>query len=377
MYIQALFLFLPVMAAQALDIHIPVRTRRTSNDSKPLNPQDFLARYGYMSQKHRSAEDMVEAIKLMQSFYHIPITGVLDNKTLEMMSKPRCGCPDIQPPTTRLPLMPDNPAAYTLGPAWKTKHLTWTIYRYYYNTRKITERDQKDAMDRAFKEWAKYAPLFFTYVDKDADLTIGFHQGDHNDGSDFDGRGTNLAHAYDPPDGRIHFDSEEDWVLSSNDGTELFTVAAHEIGHALGLGHSTVEYSLMGPVYTGFDEEFELHADDIRGIQLLYGRRQTSRTTASLPINPTNKPVEACDTNFDATVRGHDEYLYAFHGKKVYKIGDTGLMREDSIDRVFPGAPYNIDAAFRHPRTRQVVLLKGARMWLFNWFTLDPSYPNI
>ncbi|KAL5016227.1 hypothetical protein ScPMuIL_005816 [Solemya velum] len=366
------------MAAQALDIHIPVRTRRTSNESKPLNPQDFLAKYGYMRRSSRSPEDLAESIKLMQTFYHIPITGVLDNKTIEMMSKPRCGCPDIDPPTTRSPLLPDNPAAYTLGPAWKTKHLTWTINRYYFNTRKITERDQKDAMDRAFKVWAKYAPLSFTYVDRDADLTIGFHQGDHNDGYDnrFDGPGNVLAHAFYPPDGRIHFDLTEDWILSSDDGIEMFTVAAHEFGHALGLGHSSTEYSLMAPVYAGFDEKFELHADDIYGIQLLYGRRQTSRTTASPPINPTNKPGKACDTNFDATVRGHDEYLYAFHGKKVYKIGDTGLVREDSIDRVFRGAPYNIDAAFRHPRTRQVVLLKGARMWLFNRFTLDPSYPK-
>ena len=49
-------------------------------------------------------------------------------------------------------------------------------------------------------------------------------------------------------------------------------VAAHEIGHILGLGHSNVSNSIMLPnakIIVGND--YELGDDDIKGIQILYG----------------------------------------------------------------------------------------------------------
>src|SRR4029079_11907778 len=36
-----------------------------------------------------------EALKLFQEFNKLPITGKLDQQTLNLMSKPRCGNPDI------------------------------------------------------------------------------------------------------------------------------------------------------------------------------------------------------------------------------------------------------------------------------------------
>ena len=55
-------------------------------------------------------------------------------------------------------------------------------------------------------------------------------------------------------------------------GIELFTTAAHEIGHALGLYHSDVPGSLMAPWYQGYNPDFKLSDDDIAAIRHLYGK---------------------------------------------------------------------------------------------------------
>ena len=87
-----------------------------------------------------------------------------------------------------------------------------------------------------------------------------------------------LAHAFFPQSGYLsgdtHFDDAEKWVYHSNGGSaELETVAAHEFGHALGLGHSSDPNALMAPYYRGYSAgKPMLQYDDVRGIQSLYGK---------------------------------------------------------------------------------------------------------
>ena len=98
---------------------------------------------------------------------------------------------------------------------------------------------------------------------------------EHGDGISFDGTNGVLAHAFFPPPnggsiaGDAHFDDSETWTLNfksdSSQPIDLVTVAAHEIGHSLGLGHSQVSTALMAPFYNG-SHRF-LDQDDINGIQ--------------------------------------------------------------------------------------------------------------
>ncbi|KAK3606463.1 hypothetical protein CHS0354_041409 [Potamilus streckersoni] len=140
-------------------------------------------------------------------------------------------------------------------------------------------------MIKAFEIWMKHAPLRFQYVGNSravTDMDVKFVSKDHNDGTPFDGPGGFNAHAFLPPWGQIHFDDDETWLTgpsAANSGLDLYIVAAHEFGHALGLSHSNVPGSLMGAFYV-YSPSLKLHSDDIAGIQHLYGKPSQKRRSA-------------------------------------------------------------------------------------------------
>jgi hypothetical protein len=70
----------------------------------------------------------------------------------------------------------------------------------------------------------------------------------------------------------MHFDDAETWSIGGAGNTfDQETVALHEIGHLIGLDHSTVSGSVMFPTYGG--QRRTLTADDLAGAQTLYGKR--------------------------------------------------------------------------------------------------------
>ena len=55
-------------------------------------------------------------------------------------------------------------------------------------------------------------------------------------------------------------------------GVDLKWLALHELGHSLGLEHSSQKGAIMYPIYSGYHPGLQLHRDDILGIQQLYGK---------------------------------------------------------------------------------------------------------
>jgi hypothetical protein len=70
--------------------------------------------------------------------------------------------------------------------------------------------------------------------------------------------------------GDILLNSNVNWQINSN--YDLMTVVAHEFGHALGLGESTVSQAVMYGSYNGIKQA--LASDDTAGIQSIYNTRQ-------------------------------------------------------------------------------------------------------
>ncbi len=160
-------------------------------------------------------------------------------------------------------------------------------------TNKLDPATAQSEIERALREWAKYANFTLSPGQQQgAERTVDilFASGAHGDGYPFDGPGGTLAHTFypappnsEPIAGDMHLDADEPW--SAGASVDLYSVALHEAGHALGLGHSDRPGAVMYPYYklsTGLTD------DDIAGIQALYGSN-----VAPTPAPPAPTPTPA------------------------------------------------------------------------------------
>ncbi|KFP05999.1 Collagenase 3, partial [Calypte anna] len=256
---QSLLLCAALLLAGSLAL--PVRLKREARSTMDMKDvQAYLDAFfpSFTKTKSLSLEEKIEE---MQRFFHLTITGKLDEETVAILRQPRCGIPD----TGDNRLFSRNP--------WGKTHLTYKIASY---TTDLPKQKVDDAIRRALMVWSDVTPLRFRRVyNGHADIVIEFARREHGDKYPFDGRGRVLAHAFSPGEGiggDAHFDDDEKWS-EFNKESNLFLVAAHEFGHSLGLAHSNVRGALMYPTYTYTNPAtFRLPEDDKRRIQKLYGK---------------------------------------------------------------------------------------------------------
>ncbi|RXN32616.1 collagenase 3-like protein [Labeo rohita] len=312
----------------------------------------------------KETSSMTEKMKEMQEFFGLKVTGKMDQETMEMMKKPRCGVPDV--------------AAYSTfgGIKWQTNKLTYRILNY---TPDMSRAEVDESMERALQVWAKVTPLKFTRIHSGtADIMISFGTRNHGDAYPFDGPRGTLAHAFAPSPGiggDAHFDDDESFTFRSSRGFVLFLVAAHEFGHSLGLSHSNVRGALMFPTYSFTDpDRFSLPSDDIRGIQSLYGPNR-DRT----PVKPDEEVTtpNACDPDLvlDAVTTLRGETVF-FKDSFFWRKSQSRTVTQIPIKHFWSNAPDNIDAAYENQVQDKVFFFKDRQVWAFKGITPEPGYPK-
>ena len=178
--------------------------------------------------------------------------------------------------------MPD----YSLeGPTWASHTVTWSFAQGGllgmpdYFTNAIPSGPFQDLVRAAFARWAQVADLHFVESADARDVDIRLGQ------ANIDGPGNVLAVTVPLADANSSFLSDLNIVFDQQElyspgptptlsrGGAFFSVALHEIGHALGLAHYTDGPAILNPTISSAITD--LQQSDIDGVQALYGATYT------------------------------------------------------------------------------------------------------
>ncbi|XP_043919988.1 matrix metalloproteinase-21-like isoform X2 [Protopterus annectens] len=274
------------------------------------------------------------ALEYFQEFIGLPTTGIFDDATKEAMNKPRCGVPDYVSDgwveNSNLPntdakaitqefnatensvsgnhsLVSNSSDVYvsTMKSARvRKKHLLQVLVEHSRKKRSSLNKDglatqgfqkqilkwrligegysvqlpidkQRETLKTAFRMWSEVVPLLFeedlSSPANKIDIKLGFGTRRHLGCSQiFNGIGQQYAHAWFLGD--VHFNDDEHFVTPNHEqGISLLNVALHEIGHVLGLTHSSRKTSIMQPNYITQNTRVQLDMLDRKALQQIYG----------------------------------------------------------------------------------------------------------
>lgn len=268
--------------------HVNLRAKDLETSELSRSPLQYLLKYGYIevAAEHTltdllnsenpdiDEEIIIKAIDEFQRFNNLPVTGVLDDKTLGFMKEPRCGDKDEVFETNNSNLVKrfDPVTKWSKLLSLQDKVLKyWFDFDRFPSSNSMSKNDAKAAVEAGMQLWADHAPISFVEVESkdESNILLSWEPKKHEKTCGTGTFDTELAHATYPWELKpvyIHFNKDK----TGSSTYYLTALAAHELGHTLGLGHSDVEPSIMEPIIKTLPYGKGLHADDIAAIQYTY-----------------------------------------------------------------------------------------------------------
>lgn len=259
--------------------------RGDTNDSV-LELQYYLARYGYLTfdrTKRRVASRVValkeslgtfgssteKAVRHWQSFLSLEVTGKIEAQDIAVINSPRCGCADIEDGVLTTPPL--------------RRHFTNDRMKWLSRCPSFIRREDFEArMIRASKLWTDQTrfvhnignvfgnadwptPQSFTEYNRLENEVLGRTVW----------RGNQPAHLI------IFNDRYRNWYTGTGtppaNRIDFFSIALHEFGHWLGLGHSDHPDAVMFPRFSRVHRR--IHREDIEAvIRRMYGLNGENET---------------------------------------------------------------------------------------------------
>ncbi|MED6126236.1 hypothetical protein PIB30_076358 [Stylosanthes scabra] len=270
--------------------------------------KEYLYTYGYIQNSSSSSgnftdlmdENTVSSITDYQRFFNLDTTGDIDNATYQQILLPRCGVPDMN-------VTYELPANFswlqgTLLFANSTK-----ILSYGFDPRYNLQSEITNVFKDSFQRWSEAIGILnFTQTTfNDANIKIVFVDLSDNNETIGDEFGAALYNGSGSGSGIMVMDSSKTWVLpnvtrlSWEEGeVDLESVVMHQIGHLLGLSHSTDDDdSVMFPsVVDSQQRKVELSEDDKVQIQQLYfpGKPSDEHTNSQDGVESGRGFIMAC-----------------------------------------------------------------------------------
>ena len=150
----------------------------------------------------------------------------------------------------------------------------------------IREENFQREITQALTTWENISNIRFTLVpdSQEVDIRFGWR--------DIDGEGGILGSTIIPSSGPLEnvivaFDRSEKWFLDGDsppNQIDFSSTAIHEIGHAIGIGHSSSTIALMNASYS--QTIFTLQQDDIDAAVFIYGANDVEKVAVHRFFNP-------------------------------------------------------------------------------------------